>query len=144
MFRENTSQMKKLNILFILFLFSIAANAQTGTKGIICSNIHYKTTEIAPENFIITEAVTAYDFALNLSYLHHISQNLKANYLSLPIVVISGNPLDEKSLKELKMSDVLKYQFSSGGETMAIYGARGQYGILHLYLKSEIPNKKEL
>jgi hypothetical protein len=135
MFRENTSQMKKLNILFILFLFSIAANAQTGTKGIICSNIHYKTTEIAPENFIITEAVTTYDLALNLSYLHHISQNLKSDYLTLPIVIKDGSPMGEKSLKELRMSDVLKYQFTSGGITMAIYGARAKYGILNLYLK---------
>lgn len=133
--------MEKFKLIILLLILSITAEAQTETSSTPVASKNFKATEIKVENYTITKVITAYDLALNLSYCHHISQGFDGEYLILPIISINDKPVDENLLKGINISDILDFQFDSGLKTTALYGARGQYGHLILYLKDEGLNK---
>nr|WP_319397629.1 hypothetical protein [uncultured Carboxylicivirga sp.] len=129
--------MTKLTPLFLLLLLSITVKGQTETYLINDYSIPFKATDIRAEDYKPRKVVTAYDLALNFSYLKHCSMSCNDECLILPVISINNKPIDEKVLKEIKISDILDYQFNSGVKTIALYGTRGQYGHLCIYLKDE-------
>jgi hypothetical protein len=125
--------MKKFLFLSTFLLLSIFATGQV--KSI---QEHFplpKSTEIIAADFQPQKVRTAYDLALNLSYIHHISHGLKDKCLMLPLAIIDGKPIPEKELKKLSIDRISDYDFQSGAIATAVYGSRGAYGILKIVLK---------
>jgi hypothetical protein len=125
--------MKKLRFLTTFLLLSVFATGQV--KSI---KEHFplpKSTEWIAADFQPQKVETAYDLALNLSYIHHISHGFKDKYLMLPLVVIDQRPVPEEKLKTLSMDTIRDYDFQTGAIATALYGSRGAYGVLKIVLK---------
>ena len=127
--------MRKLSMMAILALFCMTSIAQKRDFKIEDKSLLIKPTEIAAKKFTIKEVKTAYELALNFSYLHHQSTGSKSEFLTLPIVLIDDHPVFENHLKEIKISKIALYSFKGGESASAIYGARGSYGVLTIKLK---------
>nr|WP_319572080.1 hypothetical protein [uncultured Draconibacterium sp.] len=125
----------KLTLLFLIL--SIAVNAQTRTALPKDYLIQLKTTEIKAEDYKIKKAITAYDLAMNLSFFHHLTQGSNEEYLRLPVISINDDCVEEKLLKEIYIFEIKDFQFESGIKTTALYGARGTYGHLKIYIEDK-------
>ncbi len=132
--------MKEFKLLILLIVLNVSVHAQA-SKDTIKDYSIIKTTDISIENFSMRKVVTAYDLALNLSYMLHVTQSFKGEYLILPLISINEKSVNENLLKKINISDVLEFQFDSGSKTKALYGSKGQYGHLNFYLKEENKNK---
>ena len=125
--------MKKLLFLTTFLFLSVFATGQV--KKITDRVLLFDSTEFIATDFQPLKVKTAYDLALNLSYIHHISHGLKDKCLMLPLAIIDGKPLPEKELKTLSIDRIRDYDFQVGAITTALYGSRGSYGILKIVLK---------
>lgn len=125
--------MKKLLFLSTFLFLSIIAAGQV--KRITDRILLFDSTEFIATDFQPQKVKTAYNLALNLSYIHHISHGLKDKCLTLPFVIIDGKPVPEKELKKLSLDRISNYDFQSGAIATALYGSRGAYGILKIVLK---------
>ena len=101
--------MKKLFFLSMFLFLSIIATGQV--KRITDRVLLFDSTEFIAADFQPQKVRTAYDLALNLSYIHHISHGLKDKCLTLPLVIIDGKPVPEKELKKLSMDKIRDYDF---------------------------------
>ncbi|GET21964.1 hypothetical protein [Prolixibacter denitrificans] len=127
--------MKKLLFLSTFLFLSVIATGQVKRIAEQFPITNIKSTELKAADFRPQKVKTAYDLALNLSYIHHISNGLKDKYLTLPLVIIDGKPVSEKELKKLSLDRIRDYDFQSGVIATALYGSRGTYGILKIVLK---------
>lgn len=66
--------MKHAIFILLCCTFSIVANSQTSVKIFEDVSVPIKNTGVQVDSFEITKPETAYDLALNLSYLHHVSE----------------------------------------------------------------------
>ncbi len=126
--------MDKINLITFFIFTSLIVTAQSKTTTIKDSIKLFKTTDTSFKSFHLKKVESAYDLALNLSYLNAISNNNINDYLTLPVIEIDKKPALTDDLKKIKIEDILEYQFSSGKETQAIYGTRAQYGLLSITL----------
>jgi len=129
--------MKKINLLILLTAIAFISTGQNKKAFVEKSFSKIVTTEVKAKNYEIKPIETAYDLALNFSYLKHLSIDSQNKYLILPLVTINNKSIDEKSLKDIRMSDIENYEFNSGGITTALYGSRSANGLLKLTLKKK-------
>ncbi|WP_319592000.1 hypothetical protein [uncultured Draconibacterium sp.] len=137
--------MKTFTLLLILLSLSTFLSAQNTADTIRDYSIQIKGTDVPVKGFEIRKPETAFDLALNISYLHHVSEDRREKCLVLPVVTIDNKPVFEAQLKQLSMNDVKDYKFEAGILPRALFGASGQYG--HLEIKKgrrlELPVIKE-
>ncbi|WP_143524962.1 hypothetical protein [Labilibacter marinus] len=129
--------MKKLSLILLVLILSISTFGQSEKQGLIKNSLTIKTTGIRVKDFKIKKALTAYDIALNCTYMHFVSEDINSDYLVLPVLAINKLPISAKELKKIKAEDVIEYQFSTGIETRALYGTSAYYGRLVFKLKEE-------
>ncbi|MPQ48280.1 hypothetical protein GCQ56_14855 [Marinifilum sp. N1E240] len=129
--------MKKINLLILLTAIAFVSIGQNKKVFVEKSFSKIVTTEVKAKNYKIKPIETAYDLALNFSYLKHLSIDSQNKHLILPVVVINNKTIDEKSLQSIKIADIENYEFNSGEITTALYGTRSAYGLLKLTLKKK-------
>ncbi len=128
-----------MRISFVLLIFcamSMSIQAQSKQQTITCSDTNNKwSSGVNVSGYTLQQPETVYDLALNLSYTHHIQQKDQSETLTLPIVSLEDKPVALQELKEMKMDTLMKYEFSAGAEVEALYGLRGNYGLLRITVK---------
>ncbi len=125
--------MKTAFFIILSCFLSTVVKAQSSVNGIHDISLPIKNSGVLIDSFKITKPETAYDLALNLSYLNHVSEGLTEKFLVLPVVTIENIPVDETQLKAISINEVADYKFEAGVLTQALYGSRGQCG--HLEIK---------
>ncbi|WP_297088672.1 hypothetical protein [uncultured Draconibacterium sp.] len=128
---------KKLLILLCCFL-SIKAVAQEQARVIRDFSLPVKTTKIALVDYQIRKVETAFDLALNLSYLYHVSEGLSGTHLILPVALVDNTPATEEQLKAIAVATIGYYKFETGLKVQAIYGLRASYGLLTIEKRSRL------
>ncbi|WP_153638520.1 hypothetical protein [Prolixibacter sp. NT017] len=112
--------MKKLLFLSTFLFLSVIATGQVKRIAEQFPITTIKSTEFIAADFQPQKVKTAYNLALNLSYIHHISHGLKDKCLTLPLAMIDGKPVPEKELKKLRLGGISNYDFQSGAIATAL------------------------
>jgi hypothetical protein len=129
--------MKTISLILFLIVLSFTVKSQSSILLHRDFSIIPKNTGIKAYDYSPRKVVTAFDLALNLSFLHNLSQSVLPEYLTLPIVLINDVPVEESRLSKINISDVTTYRYIDGNEASALYGTRGLDGVLFLYLKDD-------
>ena len=124
--------MKTLTLILLFMSLSTFLSAQTTVDTIRDYSIQIRGTEVPAKGFEIRKPETAYDLALNLSYLNYVSEGIKREFLVLPAAYIDDKPVGPDQLKQLPISNIEDYKFQAGITTQALFGALGQYGYLDI------------